>query len=120
MRPDGGHVGNLVPPQSHEAASHIVKPIIVKKVLMDYRKWSGHKEILPILTWQNHVLLILREFTVAEVKANSEIGRYVNWYTINNILKEFTVLIVRVEDDLLLPPWGWKQYISFWNDSSDL
>jgi hypothetical protein len=61
MRPDGGHVGNLVPLQSHGATSHIVEPIIVKKVLMDSWKRRGHKEILPILTSKSYLFTFLRE-----------------------------------------------------------
>jgi hypothetical protein len=39
---------------------------------MDYRKWSGHKEILPILQSKNHVLLIFREFNEAEERENCD------------------------------------------------
>lgn len=61
MRPDGGHVGNLVPLQSHGATSRIVKPIIVKKELMDSWKRRGHKKILPILMSKNSLFTFLRE-----------------------------------------------------------
>jgi hypothetical protein len=50
MRPDGGHVGNLVSLQSRWATSHIIKPIIVKNILMDSWKWRGLRKILPIVT----------------------------------------------------------------------
>jgi hypothetical protein len=64
MRPDGGHVGNLVSLQSPGATSHIIKPIIVKNVLMDSWKWRGHKKILPILT-KNFLLTLLTRVDMA-------------------------------------------------------
>jgi len=58
MKPDGGHVGNLVSLQSRGRMSHIIKPIIVKKVLMDSWKWRGHKKLLSIVT-ENFLLTVL-------------------------------------------------------------
>jgi hypothetical protein len=77
MRPNRGHVGNLVPPQSHEAASRIVKAIAVKKVLMDYQKWSAHREIRPMLTSQNHVLVTWRGIYCSRERSNFGIWHYV-------------------------------------------
>ena len=59
MGPDGGRVWNLVSLHSR-GTSHIIKPIIVKKVLMDPWKWRGHKKILPIVT-KDFLLTVVRD-----------------------------------------------------------
>jgi hypothetical protein len=88
-------VGNLVPPQSHEVTSCVVKAMAVQKVLMDHQRDADYCDVT--------------DPRAANLTGDLLQRRLCNICSMTMCLA--AALFIKVGDDLLLRDCGWGQRI---------